>query len=338
MSHPIGTNQGDASSVVIEPSAHAGGGRWRDFPVGFAVFGILVVAAMAYVAFSTEGFFTVQNFKAILRTSAIVGIVAVAMTPIMLSGNFVSLGIQQSAMAGMLVFIALVGVGWNPLLAILVVILALILLGILQALLIIGGLNPVITTLAAGAVVFGVVTLFTGGGIVQVGENTVSWGDLVVLGIPIEVLVFLFFTLLVTAISQGTVIGRHTLLVGANRETAKLSGVSFARVTILAFVVFSVGLGIAAALNGAAFGQGTIFSFTGLTIDAIAAILVGGAAIQGGRGSPLYSAVGAIVVSISLNIMTLNAWSTGFRLFLQGAIVVGVVVSLQVLRTRRARS
>lgn len=327
-------DQGQAGrgDQIVDARAGASGNR---LSLGFALFLLVIGGGFAYLAISTEGFLTVQNFRAVLRTSALTGIVAVAMTPIMLSGNFVSLGFQQSAMAGMLAFIALVRIGWPPPAVIVVVIACLIALGILQAWLIIRGLNPVITTLAAGAIVFGIVALITGGGIVHVGENSVWWGSLVVFGIPIEVLVFLLFTTLATVLISRTLLGRQTLLVGASRETARITGISFARVTVSAFVVLSIGLGIAAALNGAAFGQGTIYSFDGLTFASIAAILVGGTAIQGGRGSPLNSAVGAVVVSVATNIMTLTGLGTGARLTMQGVIVVGVVVLLQVVRSRR---
>lgn len=70
---------------------------------------IVIVAALVIAGVFTPGFFTVANARAILTNSALIGIVAVAMTPMLLSGNFVSLATQQSAMAGMVVFVALVG-------------------------------------------------------------------------------------------------------------------------------------------------------------------------------------------------------------------------------------
>ena len=60
-----------------------------------------------------------------------------------------------------------------------------------------------------------------------------------------------------------TVTGRETTLIGANRATAEISGISFTRVTIVAFAIFSVGLALAGILNGAAFGQATAVSFPG---------------------------------------------------------------------------
>jgi ribose transport system permease protein len=298
------------------------------------VIGIVVLAVIVAVVI-TPNFLSVDNIKAILRNASIVGIVAVAMTPITLSGNFISLGTQQSAMAGTVVFVALVGTGWPPALAIVVVLVALVLAGIVQGVVVAAGLNPVITTLAAGAIIFGVVADATNGQIVRVGDHPVSWGNSTIAGIPIEVLIFVLFTIAVGLFMAGTVAGREMTLAGANKDTAEVSGISFRKVTVGAFVIFSIGLAIAGVLTGAGFGQATIQSLGTLTIDALAAILVGGTAIAGGYGSPWRSAAGAVLIAVISNVMVLNDFSTGGRLAVQGAVVVVVVILLEFLRRRR---
>ena len=318
-------------SVGVRPiAAH----RWDWLPfaiiIGLAFVGIIVAAVI------TPSFLTVDNIRAILRNASIVGIVAVAMTPMTLSGNFVSLAISQSAMLAMVCFVALVGDGWPQPLAMLVVVVGLIIVGVMQGVIVASGLNPIITTLAAGAIIFGVVTEITGAGIVRTGDYLVGWGSSTVAGIPIQVLIFLIFTVVVSILMSRTVLGRETTLVGANRATARISGIFLARVTILAFAIFSVGLAIAGILNGAAFNQATSRSFPNLTIDAIAALLVGGTAIQGGQGSPLRSAGGALFIAVISSMMVLNDFSTGGRLAVQGGVVVAVVVLLHELRRRRA--
>jgi ribose transport system permease protein len=318
-------------AVPARPNA---AGRWDWLP--FALIIGLAVIAIIVAMIVTPSFLTVDNIRAILRNASIVGIVAVAMTPMTLSGNFVSLAISQSAMLAMVCFVALVGDGWAQPLAILVVIAGSVVVGVLQGVIVATGLNPIITTLAAGAIIFGVVTEITGAGIVRAGDNLVSWGSSTVVGIPIQVLIFLIFTIVVSVLMSRTVTGRETMLVGANRATARISGISFTRVTVLAFAIFSVGLAIAGILNGAAFNQATSRSFPNLTIDVIAALLVGGTAIQGGQGSPLRSAGGALLIAVISSMMVLNDFSTGGRLAVQGGVVVAVVVLLDQLRRRRA--
>lgn len=323
---------GAASMTSGAPSA---GGRpeWLPFAI---VVGLAAVTVLVAV-FATPSFLTVDNIRAILRNAAIVGIVAVGMTPVTLSGNFVSLGITQSAMLAMVSFVAMLGAGWGVVPSVIAVIVLLVAVGMLQGAIIAAGLNPVITTLAAGAIIFGVVSELTHGGIVRAGDNAIDWDQASVAGIPVEVLIFILFAALVTFVMQRTVTGRETTLIGANRATAEISGISFTRVTTLAFAIFSVSLALAGIINGAAFGQATAVSFPGLTVDVIAAVLVGGTAIQGGRGSPLRSAGGAILIAVISNMMVLNDFSTGGRLAVQGGVVVVIVVLLDLLWRRGTR-
>jgi ribose transport system permease protein len=232
--------------------------------------------------------------------------------------------------------VALLGAGVPELPSMLAVLCVLIATAALQGALVAVGLNPIITTLAAGAIIFGVVAQATGGGIVRTGVDAMpSWGTSRILGIPVQVLVFLVWTALVTLLMGRTVIGRQIILVGANRRTARISGISTTRVTLVAFIIFAVGLAIAGILNGAAFGEATAQSFRDLSIDVIAAVLVGGTAIQGGRGSPWQSAVGALLIAVVGNVMLLNDFSTGGRRAFEGAVVVGIVVLLDLWRCRQ---
>ena len=326
--------QGVAAEMAA--AARPAGGRPEWLPVALVAGVAAAVVLLAVLV--TPNFLSLDNIRAILRNAAIVGIVAVGMTPVTLSGNFVSLGITQSAMLAMVSFVAMLGAGWGAVPAIVAVVALLVAVGVLQGAIIAAGLNPVITTLAAGAIIFGVVSELSGGGIVRAGDNAVSWGAASVAGVPVEVLVFLVTTGLVTFVMQRTVIGRETTLIGANRATAEISGISFTRVTILAFAIFSIGLALAGIINGAAFGQATAVSFPGLTVDVIAAVLVGGTAIQGGRGSPLRSAGGAILIAVISNMMVLNDFSTGGRLAVQGGVVVVIVVLLDLLWRRGRRT
>ena len=298
------------------------------------VVGAVVIAVVIAVAV-TPNFLSVDNVRAILRNAAIVGIVAVAMTPITLSGNFLSLGTQQSAMAATVLFVAMVGAGWVPALAIVIVVVALLVAGVIQGVVVAAGLNPIITTLAAGAIIFGIVADATDGQVVRVGEHAVAWGNSTIAGIPLEVLVFVAFTIAVGTFMARSVPGREMMLAGANRDTAEVSGISFRRVTIGAFAIFSIGLAIAGVLTGAGFGEANIQSLNALTIDSLAAILVGGTAITGGYGSPWRSAGGAVLIAVISNVMVLNDFSTGGRLAVQGAVVVIVVILLELLRRRQ---
>ena len=297
---------------------------------------LVVLLIIVVGGITNSDFLTSDNIRAILLSAAVTGIVAVGMTMITLSGNFVSLGTQQSAMLGAIVFAWALGRGWNVALVIVLVVVMLMVIGVAQGVIVSLGLNPVITTLAAGAIIYGTVASLTKGEVVTFGGNEQTWLTSEPLGIPLQILVFAVVTAIASLIISKTEIGRRIVLIGANRATAEISGISVRATTIWAFALFTVAVAIAGILTAAQLGQAQVDVLGTLTIDAIAAVLVGGTAIHGGEGSPLRSAVGAIIIALITNLMILNDFSQGGRQTAVGAVVVAVVILLQVLRLRGA--
>jgi ribose transport system permease protein len=308
--------------------------------IPLSVLGVpFVVAAMAIVGTVLSGaFLTTDNLRAILLSASITGIVAVSMTAITMSGNFVSLATSQGIMLAAILFAATIGAGWNLALAIIAVVAALLLTGLAQGLIVAAGLNPVITTLAAGAIMFGGVSIFTGTEEVTFGDHQIPWlTDSQPLGLPLPIYVFVAVTAIVSFVIHRTVLGRHVVLTGANRDTARLSGIPVRTVTTVAFVICSAGVALAGILAVSRVGSADPRFMESLTIDAIAAILVGGTAVSGGHGSPLRSAAGALIIALIDNIMILNSVSTGGRQTVKGAVVVAVVIALTLLARKESR-
>lgn len=298
----------------------------------------IIVATCLIISFFTPGFLSVGNIRAIIESASITGIVAVTATMVTLSGNFFSLSTSQSAIFGAVFFAALVGHGWNVIIALITVVLAATACGVVQGLVVAAGLNPIITTLAAGSIILGGVAAATGNSSILMGNHNVGWlGIDQVGGVPVSVIFFIAITALTTWVSSATVLGRRTLLSGANRLTAEISGISIARVTICAFAVAGFGAGVAGILTAAEVGVANTTFFGTTTFDVVAAILVGGTAIQGGYGSPLRSAYGAVFIAVIDSAMLLHQFSGGAQQAFEGGLVLAIIIFLQspVLRRRR---
>lgn len=325
---------------AVASDATAGVGARIRGAIPLTILGVpFVVAAMVIVGTALSGdFLTTDNLRAILLSASITGIVAVSMTAITMSGSFVSLATSQWIMLAAILFAATIGAGWNVALAIIAVVAALLLTGLAQGLIVAAGLNPVITTLAAGAIMFGGVSIFTGTEEVTFGEHQIPWlTDSQPLGLPLPIYVFVAVTAIVSFVIHRTVLGRHVVLTGANRDTARLSGIPVRTVTTVAFVICSAGVAVAGILAVSRVGSADPRFMESLTVDAIAAILVGGTAVFGGHGSPLRSAAGALIIALIDNIMILNSVSTGGRQTVKGAVVVAVVIALSLLARRESR-
>ena len=293
---------------------------------------VLVAIGSALV---TPGFLAADNIRAILITSSVTGVVAVSMTAVTLSGHFFSLSTEQTALLGAMLFAWLVGSDTPVLLALLVTLAVVALTGVVQGVVVAIGLNPIITTLAAGSVIGGLVAGISHNENIMTGDASLSWlGTAQPLGIPAVVIIFALVTILCTFVSSGTVIGRQTLLTGANSKAAVLAGVPVKVVAVVVFAMVATGSGLAGIMTASTLGYASTAMFATLTFDVIAAVLVGGTSIQGGSGSPLRSAGGAILISEINSLMLLNNVTSGMRMLVQGALVLAVIALLHTRRTR----
>ncbi|GAB7003273.1 ABC transporter permease [Nocardioides sp. AN3] len=299
---------------------------------------VLAVVLILVLSLTTKDFLTTANIAAVLRSAAYTGIIAVAMTPMVVSGNFVSLATQQTTVAAGMLLIVMLNHGMPVLPAVVLVVIAVVVIGVLQALLVAAGLNPIITTLAAASVILGTTSTLSASKPVALTGSVLGWGNSSVLGIPIEVLVFGVFTVLVNLGSVRTTLGRATMLTGSNRRAAAISGLSFTRVTAAAFAIFSFGIGLVAVLYSAGFRSVTPNSLNSLTFDVIGALLVGGIAINGGRGAPWRSALGAVFISTATNVLLLHGLSAGAVALFTGAIITIAVVLLVSIERMKALS
>ncbi len=199
------------------------------------------------------------------------------------------------------------------------------------------GANPIITTLGAGAALFGLTAVVTVNRTIQIRGDAVEWlGRGRPLGIPNQTWLFLILAVVGTIILSRTRLGRQLYLVGANRSAARAAGLSVAGATLFAFGASAVTAAIAGIMAAAQFRQGATNQFPDLTIPVVAAVLVGGTAVSGGEGSMARTVLGAVFIALLQNIMLLRDLDTGWRLLLEGAIVA-VAVSLYALSRRHTR-
>jgi ribose transport system permease protein len=299
--------------------------------VGLAVATILIAGGL-----TTAEFITYDNFLIVIRAASITGIVGLGMTFVTISGNFFSLSVEQTAALSSIVFAEGLAHGWGLGAALALAIAAALATGALQGGVVAAGLNPIVTTLGAGAALYGLAAVTTNNEVVNfTASSAVEWiGRARPLGVPTQSWAFIIFTILATFVLTRTRFGRETYLVGANRSAARASGISVARTTIVAFTLASLAAGIAGIFTAAQITQAPLTQFNGLNIDVIAAVLVGGTALQGGEGSTLRTAFGSVFIALLANFMLLRDFSFGARTLVTGLIVVVATSAFHLVRTR----
>jgi ribose transport system permease protein len=299
---------------------------------------ILIVLVFIVASISVPQFLTFETIRAILLATAITGIMAAGMTAITLSGNLFSLGVTPSVVLSGVIYLWTTNATGSIFVGAFAAILAALLLGLGQGFIVGLGLNPVVVTLGAGAIIYGSTAILTGGEVVAAeSRDTGRFATFAVAGIPLPVVVLVAFTAVAWFLTERTTIGRDVHLVGWNKDAARNSGISFMGTTIWAFLIFSVGIGVAAVLQVSQTLQVQADNFPELTMNVVAAVLVGGTAVTGGDGSPIKSVIGALFIATTTQIMVLAGVPQGTRYFVLGVVVVVLVVTLHLLRRAGSR-
>jgi ribose transport system permease protein len=305
----------------------AGAERTRRNLIGPLMLGGVVLALVLFGVITTPEFVTKDNVINVLQAASITGIAALGMTFITASGSFFSLSVQQTAALSAILFAFAMRDGWPIALAIVAVLAAAAVIGLLQGSVVAAGANPIITTLGAGAALFGLAAI-------RLETEAASWiGQDRPLGIPTQVIAFVALTVVAALILSKARVGRETLLIGSNRDAAYSTGLRVGVTVALAFVISGVAAGVCGILVASQIEQGIVNQFPTLNIDVIAAVLVAGTAVQGGDASMWRTALGACFIALLQNLMLLRDYSFGVRTLVVGvAVLVGVTVYTQFRR------
>lgn len=299
---------------------------WR--PDRLQATGVRVVTLVLLVwAWATiDNFASVANLRAIMYSVSAVGIAAVGMAFVTLSGNLFMLSMGATAAVSTILFAAALHLGLVA--TLLLVALAGAGIGLAQGLVVgAAGANPIIATIAISSIVMGGGALYSGG-LTVVGHGDANWlgiGEFAVI-MPNQIILFLVAGCLAEFIVERTRFGRELRLIGMNRAAAAIAGLRIARTLIIAFIVAGMLSAIAGALFASQASQGNLKLGAGLDFDAIAAVLVGGVSIKGGRGRILDAAYGAIFLAVISNILLVKGLAFEVQLAVKGLVVVVSVI------------
>ncbi|SDN71744.1 multiple monosaccharide ABC transporter permease [Alkalicoccus daliensis] len=144
-------------------------------------------------------------------------------------------------------------------------------------------------------------------------------------GVPIVLIILIVLIISYTFVMNKTIIGRHIYAVGGNMKAAQLSGVRTKKMKFLAFVNMGFLAGLAgvvftARLNAATPQAGQLFE-----LDAIAAAVIGGASFTGGVGTIFGAVIGALVMGVLNNGMSLMGIGTDWQQAIKGLVLLGAV-------------
>ncbi|MFV0363565.1 MAG: multiple monosaccharide ABC transporter permease [Suipraeoptans sp.] len=144
-------------------------------------------------------------------------------------------------------------------------------------------------------------------------------------GIPIVLVLMVALISIYQFITSKTVAGRQIYALGGNEKAARLSGINTKRVYFWVYTNMGLLCGIAGVILSARNASATPKAGDGFEMDAIASCYIGGAATAGGIGTIIGAVVGAFVMGILNNGMSLIGWSTDIQKVVKGVVLLGAV-------------
>ena len=144
-------------------------------------------------------------------------------------------------------------------------------------------------------------------------------------GIPFVLLIMALLVAIYAFITDKTVAGREIYALGGNRKAAQLSGIDTRKVFFWVYVNMGVLSSIAGIVLAARNASATPKAGDGFEMDAIASCYIGGAAVAGGAGTIVGAVVGAFVMGILNNGMSLYGWTTDIQKIVKGLVLLGAV-------------
>ncbi|HEY5752593.1 MAG TPA: ribose ABC transporter permease [Chthoniobacterales bacterium] len=294
---------------------------------------VLIVICILF-AFLSDKFLTTNNLVNVVRQASINIVLATGMTFVILTGGIdLAVGSLLAVTAVLsLVFSLNPAFGWA---SIPVALLAGLGIGFLTGAIIhYIGLPPFIVTLGTYTALRGVAFLFAGGTTIINNDLPFDWIGNSYLGpVPWLVVIALGVVAISAFVLHGTVFGVHVYAVGGNPLAARLTGINVGLVLMVVYSISGFLSGLAGVMTAARLysAQGRLGE--GYELDAIAAVILGGTSFSGGIGTVFGTLIGALIVAVLNNGLTLMGVSFYWQLVVKGGVII-LAVMLDRLRTR----
>lgn len=314
-----------------------------------AIVGAVALWMYFAVVAGDRGFLSTRGTMSYLEVSAELGILAIAVALLMISGEFdLSIGSMIGA-SGMIIAVLSMELGWNIWAAIVVALLASIIVGFINGVLVRWSRLPsFIITLASLFIIRGLTIALTRiitnrtqvGGLDEAtaydSARVVFGSDLPVFGInvPVSILWWIGLTAIATWVLVRTPFGNWVFGVGGNEQAARNVGVPVHAVKISLFVLTATAAWLVSVIQVLSTTGADVLRGTQQEFNAIIAVVIGGALLTGGYGSAIGAAIGALIFGmVKQGIVFAGVDADWFQVFLGGMVLLAVLIN-QFVRKR----
>ena len=283
-------------------------------------------------------FATFDNLMNVLTRTAFIGIIAVGMTFVIVSGGIdLSVGSMAALIAGAMILMMntmAASMAMSPVATVAAGVAFALLLGAVfggaHGLLVTRGrIEPFIVTLGTLGIFRAVLTYLADGGAITLDmELSDAYSPVYyhsIIGVPVPVWIFLLVAVAGAVILNRTAFGQHVQAIGSNEQVARYAAIRVDRVKVLTYLLLGVCVGVATILYVPRLGSATPTTGILWELEAIAAVVVGGTSLKGGSGRIVGTVIGAILLSVIGNILNLTSIiSVHLNAAVQGVVIITV--------------
>jgi len=285
--------------------------------------GLIIITA----SISSPYFLTAYNLKAVIRSLAFVGIVAIGQACLLLLGEIdLSVG-SIAGLCGVIGGILMVNVGINPYLSLILCLILGAILGFLNGLIVVSlKLNALIVTIGTAGIFKGInLVISKGRAITGIPKEIYFLGQGYLFNIPMPFVIMLIVLVLIVFLTKYTPFGRYMYAIGNSREASWILGIKVNFIRISTFMITGLLSALAGMIMVARLGSSQPAIGELWVLNSIAAAVIGGVALTGGIGSPAGALVGAAIIGVIENIIVLYGVSVYWQTAVSGSIIVGAV-------------
>lgn len=298
--------------------------KWLKDIVGL---GTILVALVVYFSIRSPNFLTATNFTAIANQIPAALLVAVGMTLVLITAGIdLSVG-SLVGLSGAVLGLSIDRIGLPLPIAILACIATGLFCGMINGLVIVRwALPPFIVTLGMLEVARGATFLLTETRTIYLGSKISKIAGLGVANISVLFIIAIAAVVLGQLILSRCTFGRYLIAIGANEQTAYLSGINTSRIKVSVYALSGLLCAMAAVVNTARMASANPNAGTGFELEAIAAVVIGGTSLMGGRGSVVNSMLGVLFMAILSSGLSQIGTEEATKRMITGFVIVLAVI------------
>ncbi|HQY92848.1 ABC transporter permease [Caldilinea sp.] len=326
-------------AVKASAETQAKNANWERINAFLNKYGIVLILLAMFIAFSllSEGFFTTRNIFNIIRQISFMGLIAIGVTMVIITGG-IDLGsgsvlalcaVIATSLAQLPNSATLKYEGLNlPIIAPIVAALAVgALTGVINGSLISKfKIPPFIATLGMMTVARGFALIYSNKPLSQLTPEYNFIGQGAIWGVPFPVIILVVVAIATHIMLNNTPFGRYIYALGGNEQAARISGVNIDRVKIGVYTLAGLLSGLAGLVVSSRVGSGQPGQGVGIELDAIAAAVIGGTSLAGGIGTIWGTIVGALIIGVLDNGLILLNVDQYWITIVKGTIIVVAVI------------